>query len=136
MGLKGGGKTKQMIGLVNETVKNASGAVVCMEHGKKLTYDIHHGARLIDTIPYEIRSYQVLRGFITGLHAGNYDINQVFIDSLFKVSGNSDMLECERFLNWCERFGEVNGIHFTISISAPVEEAAPGVRKYLSNTTA
>lgn len=130
MGLKGAGKTKQMIDLVNGAVKDAHGVVVCLEHGKKLTYDVHHGARLIDTIPYEIRSYQVLRGFITGLYAGNYDINQIFIDSLFKVSGNSDMQECDRFLNWCERFGEVNGIEFIISISAPVEEATPGIRKY------
>ena len=133
MGLKGSGKTKQMIDLVNGAVKEAHGAVVCLEHGKKLTYDVHYDARLIDTVPYEIRSYQVLRGFITGLYAGNYDINRIFIDSLFKVAGNSDMQECDRFLNWCERFGEVNGIEFTVSISAPVEEAAPGIKKYLSD---
>lgn len=133
MGLKGAGKTKQMITLANEAVAKADGVVVCLEHGKKLTYDIHHGARLIDTVPYEIKSYQVLRGFITGLYAGNYDINQIFIDSLFKVSGNSDMQECERFLNWCERFGEVNGVQFIVSISAPLEEATPGMSKFLSH---
>lgn len=133
MGLKGAGKTKQMISLVNEAVAKADGAVVCLEHGQKLTYDIHYGARLIDTVPYEIKSYQVLRGFITGLYAGNYDINQIFIDSLFKVSGNGDMQECERFLNWCERFGEVNGVSFIVSISAPLEEAAPGIKKFLQN---
>ncbi len=131
MGIKGSGKTKQMIDLVNEAVEKADGAIVCIEHGQKLTYDINHGARLIDSVPYDIRSYQVLRGFITGLYAGNYDINHIFIDSLFKVSGNADLAECEKFLLWCEQFGDENNIVFTISISEDVDKAPAGVCKFL-----
>lgn len=131
MGLKGSGKTKHLIEMVNESIQKADGAIVCIEHGTKLTYDINHGVRLIDTVPYEIRSYQVLRGFITGLYAGNYDINHVFIDSLIKVSGNADLAECERFLDWCQRFGEKNGIAFTITISENADTAPEGVKKYL-----
>jgi len=130
MGVKGSGKTKQMIDLVNKEVANANGAIVCIEHGKKLTYDIKHSVRLIDSVPYDIRSYQVLRGFITGLYAGNYDIHHVFIDSLFKVSGNSDMAECEKFLEWCESFGGANNIDFIISISAERDSASEGMTKY------
>lgn len=130
MGRKGSGKTKQMIELVNEAVASNRGATVCIEHGQKLTFDIHHGARLIDTVPYDIRSYQVLRGFITGLYAGNYDINHIFIDSLFKVAGNSEMAECEKFLNWCEAFGKENGVSFTISASESVENATEGVKRF------
>ncbi len=130
MGLKGSGKTKQMIDLVNEAVERNHGVTVCIEHGQKLTFDIHHGARLIDTVPYDIRSYQVLRGFITGLYAGNYDINHVFIDSLFKITGNSDMAECEKFLNWCETFGNENGVNFTITASEKVETATDGVKRF------
>ena len=131
MGLKGAGKTKQMIKLANETYEKADGAVVCLEHGQKLIHDINHRIRLVDTIPYEIKSYQVLRGFITGLYAANYDTNQIFIDSLFKVAGNDDMAECSRFLNWCERFGEANGVSFTISISAPLDSATEEMKKYI-----
>jgi len=131
MGLKGSGKTKQMISWVNETVEKGDGAVICIEHGQKLTYNIRYGARLIDTVPYEIKGYQVLRGFITGLYAGNYDINQIFIDSLLKVSGCPDMDECERFLRWCEHFGGQNGVNFTISVSASGDDVTEGIKKYL-----
>lgn len=118
-----------MIELVNEAVDKAEGAVVCLEYGNKLTYDIHHGARLIDTEPYEVKSYQLLRGFITGLCAGNYDINDIFIDSLTKISGNSDLAEAERFLSWCSRFGETHGVRFTVSISALLEQTSGEFKK-------
>jgi hypothetical protein len=131
IGVKGSGKTKQMIELINQAVDKDAGTVLCLEYGQKLTYDLHHNVRLIDSTPYEIGSYQILRGFITGLCASNYDLHQIFIDSLFKVAGNSEIPEAEKFLAWCERFSEVNDVSFTISISAPLEAATPAIRKYL-----
>ena len=133
IGLKGSGKTKQMIELCNSTAKSSHGHVICIERGTKLKHEIKRQSRLIDTIPYDIRSYQVLRGFITGLYAGNYDIRDIFIDSLFKVSHDDDMQECAKFLGWCETFGGENEINFTISISAPIENAPDEVRKYIAN---
>ena len=40
MGVKGTGKTKQMIELINSAVHSENGNVVCIERGPKLTYDI------------------------------------------------------------------------------------------------
>ena len=37
MGVKGTGKTKQMIELINSAAKSESGSVVCIEQGTKLT---------------------------------------------------------------------------------------------------
>ena len=37
MGLKGSGKTKKLIDSINAAVEQASGDVVCIEYGKKLT---------------------------------------------------------------------------------------------------
>lgn len=130
-GLKGFGKTKQLIDLCNNAAKESSGSVVCIERGRKLKYDISHNTRLIDSVPYDIRSYQVLRGFITGLYAGNYDITDIFIDSLFKVTNDSDTEECEKFLTWCSGFGKVNGIKFTITISISDKEITEGMRQYI-----
>jgi hypothetical protein len=47
-----------------------------------MTYDIHYHIRLIDAHEYKLDSFDALRGFISGLYAGNYDISQVFIDNL------------------------------------------------------
>jgi hypothetical protein len=130
-GLKGFGKTKLLIERCNGAAGTSSGSVVCIERGRKLKHDIIHSVRLIDTVPFDIRSYQVLRGFITGLYAGNYDITDIFIDSLYKVTNNSDTEECEKFLSWCEGFGKENGIKFTITISAGDREISEGMRQYI-----
>ena len=87
MGTKGSGKTKQLIELINNAAKDEPGNVVCVEANRNLTYDIHYHIRLIDAAEYKLNSYDMFRGFISGLYAGNYDISHVFIDSLCRAIG-------------------------------------------------
>ena len=77
MGLKGSGKTKRMIDAINNAVASAQGDVVCIEYGKKLTYDINYRVRLVDSTEYGINSLDMLKGLLSGLHAGNFDITNV-----------------------------------------------------------
>ena len=131
MGVKGTGKTKQMIELINTAVQNEHGNVVCIERGPKLTYDINYKIRLVEASHYDMKDYEFLRGFISGLYAGNYDITHIFIDSLTKIvpSEASDMA-VENFLDWLNDFGEDNNIKFTVTISADSSLASDGVKKY------
>ena len=87
MGVKGSGKTKQLIELINNAAKDEPGNVVCIEANRTMTYDIHYHSRLIDAQEYKLDSYELFRGFISGLYAGNYDISHVFIDNLCKTIG-------------------------------------------------
>lgn len=57
MGLKGTGKTKQMIDLINTAVDTEHGNVVAIAHNSKLNYDIHYSIRLVDTSDYNIPNY-------------------------------------------------------------------------------
>lgn len=131
MGVKGTGKTKQMIELINTAVQNEHGNVVCIERGPKLTYDINYKIRLVEASHYEMKSYDFLKGFLSGLYAGNYDITHIFIDSLTKIvpSEATDM-DVEDFLDWLNKFGEDNNIKFTVTISADTSLATDGVKKY------
>ncbi len=131
MGVKGTGKTKQMIELINAAAKSESGSVVCIEYASKLTYDIHYQIRLVEAKEYAIQNFDMLKGFISGLHAGNYDITHVFIESLTKLVGvQAEDGSVERFLDWLNDFSEKNGIKFTITISADASLASEGVKKY------
>ena len=131
MGVKGSGKTKQLIELINTAAKDEPGNVVCIEANRNMTYDIHYHIRLIDAQEYKLKSFDLFRGFISGLYAGNYDISHVFIDNLLKTVGQSSIQETEEFLNWLDVFGERNNIKFTVTISADPASATEGMRKYL-----
>ena len=71
-GKKGSGKTKKLIQLANEAAASSNGNVVVVEKGLKLTYDVTHKARLVDTDQYQVQGYDMLFGFISGICAGNY----------------------------------------------------------------
>ena len=130
MGLQGHGKTKQIIELANHAVQNEANSVVCIDRGTKLTYDISHKARLVDVSNYPITSFERLKAFICGLYSGNYDISDVFIDSLYKVVKNDSIEETENFLVWLDDFGKANHINFTITISADETRATDLIRKF------
>ena len=123
MGVKGSGKTKQLIELINNAAKDEPGNVVCIEANRTMTYDIHYHIRLIDAQEYNLDSYELFRGFISGLYAGNYDISHVFIDNLCKTIGREVDKDTENFLNWLDAFGEKNNIKFTVTISADLSLA-------------
>ena len=130
MGKKGSGKTKQMIDMINNAVQTEHGNVVCIEKGNKLTFDIHYQIRLVEASQYDIANYTALKGFVSGMYAGNYDITHIFIDSLTKILGVECNFETEKFLEWLENFSRKNGIKFTITISDDASLVSEEIRKY------
>ena len=130
MGKKGSGKTKQMIEMINSAVQTEHGNVVCIERGNKLTFDIHYQIRLVESSQYDIDGYTGMKGFISGLYAGNYDITHIFIDSLTKIVGGDCNLETEEFLDWLSSFSDKHNIKFTVTISDDASLATEGIRKY------
>lgn len=131
MGLKGSGKTKRLIHDINTAVKNETGSMVCIEKGTKLRYDIDIHVRLIDYQEYRIGELSFLKGFISGLHAGNFDISHIFIDSFYKLIDNPNMADVEEFVIWCDQFGEANNMDFTIVVSDDPANATDTLKKYL-----
>ena len=130
MGLKGSGKTKKLINAIHDTVAASQGDVVCIEYGKKLTYDVSYKVRLVDSQEYGIRSAEMLKGFLSGLHAGNFDITHVFIDNLYKTIGNNKAAS-EDFVNWCARFAADNNMEITMTISEDPAQASEILKQYI-----
>ena len=131
MGMKGSGKTKRLIELINNAAKDEPGHVVCIEANRNMTYDIHYHIRLIDAHEYKLNSYDLYRGFISGLYAGNYDISHVFIDNLCKTVGREVDKDTEAFITWLDTFGEQNDIQFTVSISADPSALSEDMQRFM-----
>ena len=130
MGLKGSGKTKKLIDAIHAAVAEAHGDVVCIEYGRKLTYDVTYKVRLVDSQEYGISNADMLKGFLSGLHAGNFDITNVFIDNLYKTIGN-DKAAGEAFIVWCAKFAADNNMEITITLSEDPAEASEALKQYL-----
>ena len=130
MGLKGSGKTKRLVSAIKEAAQSARGDVVCIEFGQKLTYDLPHKVRLVDSKEYGITNVDMLKGFLSGLHAGNYDITNVYIDNLYKTIG-TDRAAGEAFILWCAEFAKANDMNITVTVSDDPAEASEAVKQYL-----
>lgn len=130
MGLKGSGKTKKLIDSINAAVEQASGDVVCIEYGKKLTYDVTYKVRLVDSQEYGIGSAEMLKGFLSGMHAGNFDITHVFIDNLYKTIGH-DLAAAEDFVAWTAKFAAENNMEITLTLSEDPANASEAMKQYL-----
>ena len=127
---KGTGKTKNIVSLVNAAAEDAHGDIVCIERRAELTYDVSHKVRLIQANNINFGSVEFIKGFISGLCEGNYDISHIFIDGLTKFIDNIAVNDLEDFLDWCDSLSEREKIKFTISISQDAELATPGIKKF------
>ena len=127
---KGEGKTKQLMDMMTSAAETESGCMVCIEATQSMGFNLRHQTRMIDAGEYQLGSFEALRGFISGLYAGNYDISHVFIDSLCRAIGRDVDKDTEAFLNWLDTFGEKNNIKFTVTISADASLATEGIKKY------
>ena len=72
----------------------------------------------------------MLKGFLSGLHAGNFDITNVFIDNLYNTIGD-DPAAGEEFVAWCAKFAADNNMEITITISQDPSEVSEGMKQYL-----
>lgn len=130
IGLKGTGKTKVLIEEANKAVAESKGVVICIEWGRKLTFDIKHQVRLIDAKDYSIDDGEYLYGFVTGILAGNYDVTELFIDSALKICGD-DMEAFKKFILMLDPIVDKYGVHCVITASMAEEACPEELKKYV-----
>lgn len=116
-GKKGTGKTKVLVDAIIKASEEATGYVVCIERGMKLTYDIPSKVRLVDAEEYGITSYDAFYGFIAGLLAGNYDIQEIYIDGILRIGGR-DYDELGAMLEKVSILAKEVKLVFTVSADA------------------
>ena len=130
IGVKGTGKTKALVNMVNEACEASKGHVVCLEKGVKLTYDVKHQARLINTNDYLVFDAQSLFGFISGIMASDHDVTDIFVDSAKKIC-NDDMVAFEKMVLELDELAQKVGVNIVMTASMPVEDATDVIIKYV-----
>ncbi len=129
VGNKGSGKTKQMIDMINESAQTVTGSIVCIEKGMKSTYNIKSSVRIIDVDDYAIRGFEEFFGFFMGVLAGNYDIEEIYVDGILKIGGN----DVDGFAGLLDRISDLAmpNLQVVFTVSTDLENLTDGIKKYL-----
>ena len=130
IGVKGTGKTKALINLVNTAAAESKGDVVCIEKGSKLRFDVKSTVRLIEAEEYVIDNAQALYGFIAGSLASNHDITDLFVDSALKIC-KDDATAFDTLVDLVADLAKKLNVNIVMTSSIPVEEASATVNQYI-----
>ena len=130
VGKKGSGKTKILVDMVNNAAKTTDGNVVCVEQKPKLTYDLDHSVRLLDVVNYDISGFDAFYGYVAGLLSGNYDITELYVDSILKICGQ-DLNALGEFFDKINKVAEQANTKLVFTVSADVSELPDSVKKSL-----
>ena len=124
-GAKGKGKTKEMLTLAAQAVKDVDGSVVYIDKSDQHMYELNNQIRRIDISEYPVNSSDSFLGFVSGLLAGNHDIEMVFIDSLLKLSA----LTASEIATIVDKLDALStDVEFVVSISANKDDLPDSVQ--------
>ena len=130
VGVKGTGKTKQLIELVSQALNTTNGDVVCIEKGDKLRFDVNYRCRLVDPEAFGVADAASLYGFVAGILASNHDVTDVFIDSALKIC-QEDTAAFDEFLKKADVIVEKNDAKLVITASIPAENVTETMKQYI-----
>jgi hypothetical protein len=130
-GKKGSGKTKQLIDMVNDAVRTSNGKVVCIEKGRKLTYDVNHDARLLNTDDFDVSGYDSFYGFLAGIIASDYDVRDIYVDSIANIVGD-DPGRVGQLLAKIENIASKEDLNIIMTVSRDAQELPEGIIKYVA----
>ena len=124
VGTKGSGKTKTMIDMIDKAVKTTSGNIVVIEKCMKL----NHSARLVDVDEYGVAGADMLYGFVAGVLAGNYDITELFLDGILRITDH-DMAAAAKVLNAIDKI--TSNIEVVVTVSANAADLPEDLKKFV-----
>ena len=130
-GRRGSGKTKVMIDLANKNAKESTGNVVFVHSGGRCMLDLHHKVRYVNASEYHIVNPQQLYGFICGLLAANYDIQEIYLVGFTALAGTEDVVQLAPALNNIELLSNQQNIKVYLTLSSNSDVVPEEFKKYV-----
>ena len=131
-GGKGSGKTKKMIDMANAEVETAKGEILFINDRDKYRVSVDKNIRFVNTEDFDIIGVERLYGFLSGIIAGNYDVDLIYIDNLLRIlnaEGVADVLPLLEKINPLQKEYETR---FVLSLSCEEDEIPEGLKNYMN----
>ena len=116
-GVKGKGKTKELLGKVNSSVATATGNIVYLDKSQKHMYELNNKVRLINVMDYPIETCDEFLGFLCGIVSQDHDLEEMYLDSFLTIASieNNDIL-CHA-IEKLDIISEKYNVKFILSVS-------------------
>ena len=131
IGKKGSGKTNKLIDMVNEAVKTDKGHIVFINNSARHMFSLNYKVRLIDTQNFKIDSYETLYGLICGILSQDYDVSNIFVDSITRIVDDVDLKHGEAVIEELDKLLEESNVNLVVTASVDVDAAPEFLKKYL-----
>lgn len=129
-GKKGTGKTKILIDMINDAIKASNGDLVCIEKGANVRRSISFKVRWCDVDEFAIEGFDAFYGYVAGMIAGNYDIQSIYVDGIFKIGGR-DYDAFGKLLEKLDTLTNKNDITVVFTVSADESELPESVTQFI-----
>lgn len=120
-GHNGTGKTRRMIELANTSMNSIQGKMVFLEANNRHIFDLDYRIRYINTKEYGLTNEDQFQGFVCGLIATDYDVEEVYIDGLYKIA-QAGMEKLETVIERLEFLSQKFDVKFIISVNYNIED--------------
>ena len=128
-GRKGSGKTKRIIDMANDAIKDQKGDVIFVDDDNRYMFDLRHEIRFVNASEYGMVSPETFYGFLCGMLSQNFDVTVIFIDAFLKLVHVSPN-QTEWFFTSLESLSEKRNIRFVLSVSCDDSDAPEYIRKH------
>lgn len=129
LGEKGAGKTKWLIDNANKDMLEGNGNIAFVDVDHDHIFSLNYNVRLINAMEFNVDSVESLYGFLCGIIGMDYDLEKIYVDSIYKVIDLSidDLIDLSRKLSVIrEKFGT----RFYINVDYRLEDIPEELKDY------
>ena len=116
-GEKGKGKTKELLGRVNNSIATVAGNVVYLDKSQKHMYELNNKARLINVAAYPISHCDEFSGFICGIVSQDHDLEEMYLDSFLTIAFIESDEDILKAIEKLDIISEKYKVRFILSVS-------------------
>ena len=127
-GEKGRGKTRFLLGMANEAVKNANGTLVYLDKSTRHMFELDNRVRMINVRDYPVRSKEAFLGFIAGIISQDHDLETIYVDSFLTLTDIDSDDALEKIFEDLGALSSSCKVDFVLSISRELEDLPESLR--------
>lgn len=132
VGPKGSGKTRRVIEMANRATTETKGNIVFIDGDHRRMLELKYQVRFVNVNEFEIEDLNVLYGFLCGIIAGDYDVEQIYIDGILEAL-TGDINNIKSFVDNMNKLSDKFNVNFIITLSGSSESLPVFLREYVQD---